>query len=141
MDFLQAHDRVSGLLPTATRLAQLQTACERLQPTVFASCRVVHVSDGLLQVAVPNAALATRLRQQLPKLAASLREKGWPVEEVRLKVQVMAERLPPPPVPKKRELPSGALQSFAELANSLDTDPRNEGLRDALQSLLQRRQA
>ncbi len=139
MDFLQSADKLSTLLPTASRLAQLQQACESLQPLVFASCRVVHLDSGQLHVAVPNAALATRLKQQLPRLAASLREKGWPVEDIRLKVQVMPERLPPPPAPKKRELPDSALASFAELETSLDTDPRNEGLREALRSLLARR--
>ncbi len=139
MDFLQATDKLSALLPTASRLAQLQQACERLQPQVFASSKVVHLDNGLLQIAVPNAALATRLRQQLPRLAASLREKGWPVEDIRLKVQVMPERLPAPPAPKKRELPNAALASFAALETSLDTDPRNEGLREALRSLLARR--
>ncbi len=139
MDFLQSADKLSTLLPTASRLAQLQQACESLQPLVFASCRVVHLDSGQLHVAVPNAALATRLKQQLPRLAASLREKGWPVEDIRLKVQVMPERLPAPPAPKKRELPNAALASFAALETSLDTDPRNEGLREALRSLLARR--
>ncbi len=138
MDFLQAHDRLGALLPTASRLAQLQTVCEILQPQAFAACRVVNVSNGQLQVAVPNAALATRLRQQLPRLLSGLRDKGWPVEEIRLKVQVMPERLPAPPAPKKRDLPRTALQSFAALETSLDTDPRNEGLRSALRALLQR---
>ncbi len=139
LDFLQSSEKVSALLPTASRLAQLQQSCERLQPQVFASCRVVHLDNGLLQIAVPNAALATRLRQQLPRLAAGLRENGWPVEDIRLKVQVMPERLPAPPAPKKRELPVAALASFAALETSLDTDPRNEGLRDALRMLLARR--
>ena len=139
MDFLQSTEKLSALLPAASRLAQLQQACEHLQPLIFPSCRVVHLDKGLLQIAVPNAALATRLKQQLPRLAASLREKGWPVEEIRLKVQVMPERLPAPPAPKKRDLPNAALASFAALENSLDADPRNQGLREALHSLLARR--
>jgi len=139
MDFLQSTDKLSALLPAASRLAQLQQACEHLQPLVFASCRVVHLDNGVLQIAVPNAALATRLKQQLPRLAASLRENGWPVENIRLKVQVMPERLPSPPAPKKRDLPDSALASFAALETALDMDPRNEGLREALRALLKRR--
>lgn len=139
MDFLQSTDKLSALLPAASRLAQLQQACERLQPLVFASCRVLHLDNGQLQVAAPNAALATRLRQQSPRLAAALKENGWPVDDIRLKVQVMPERLPAPPAPRKRELPSAALASFAALETSLDTDPRNEGLREALRILLARR--
>lgn len=139
MDFLQATEKLGALLPTASRLAQLQQACARLQPQVFAACHIVNLDQGLLQIAVPNAALATRLRQQLPRLATGLRENGWPVEDIRLKVQVMPERLPAPPAPKKRELPLSALASFSELENRLDGDPRNESLRGALRQLLARR--
>ena len=138
MDFLQSAEKLGALLPTDSRLAQLQQACARLQPQVFAACHVVNL-DGQLQIAVPNAALATRLRQQLPRLVAGLRENGWPVEEIRLKVQVMPERLPAPPAAAKRPLPTSALNSFADLESSLDSDPRNEALRDALRQLLARR--
>ena len=141
MDFLQSHDRVGSLLPTAARLAQLQQACERLQPGVFANCRVVQLNNGQLQIAVPNAALATRLRQQLPKLMTALREQGWPVEDIRLKVQVMPAQLPEPPRAPKRPLSHAALASFAALEKSLDAEPRNQSLRDALRALLQRRGA
>ena len=139
MDFLRSTDRLGGLLPTASRLAQLQQACERLRPQTLALCRVVHLDKGQLQIAVPNAALATRLRQQLPRLAAGLRENGWPIEDIRLKVQVMPERLPRPPAPKKQDLPNAALASFAELETTLEQDPRNAELRHALRTLLARR--
>lgn len=139
MDFLQSAEKLSAVLPTASRLAQLQQACARLQPQVFATCHVVNLDNGLLQIAVPNAALATRLRQQLPRLVAGLREEAWPVDDIRLKVQVMPARLPPPPTPAKRPLPPSALSSFSELESTLDTDPRNEALRDALRQLLARR--
>ena len=80
---------MAALLPTLGQLAQLQTDCERLLPTLFASCRVLQLREGALQVAVPNAALATRLKQVLPKLQEGLRQKGWPVDAVKLKVQLM----------------------------------------------------
>jgi len=86
---------------------------------------------------VPNAALATRLRQMLPKLQEGLREKGWPVEGIRLKVQL----LPPEPVrpihkPVTHDLPRDAVSSFAALAASLEDSP----LKDALRHLVSRRQ-
>ena len=139
MDFLQSAEKLGALLPTASRLAQLQQACARLQPQAFAACHVVTLDHGQLHIAVPNAALATRLRQQLPRLVAGLRDSGWSVDDIRLKVQVMPERLPVPPAPAKRPLPASALNSFADLESSLDSDPRNEALRDALRQLLARR--
>ncbi len=140
LDFLQSNDRLAALLPTLSQLASLQSDCERLLPTLFASCRVLQLREGALQVAVPNAALATRLKQVLPKLQDGLRQKGWPVDAVKLKVQLM------PAVPasatrpvKHKVLPRNAAGAFAELEQTLEDSPRNAGLRDALKALLSRR--
>ncbi len=135
-EFLQSSDKLAALLPAARRVGQLQADCERLLPTLFSSCRALQIREGQLQVAVPNAALATRLRQVLPKLQQGLREKGWAVDGIKLKVQPMpAEPQRPPTKTMVHELPGGAVNSFAELANALEDSP----LRDALQALVARR--
>ncbi len=136
-EFLQSSDKLAGLLPAARRVGQLQADCERLLPTLFANCRAMQIREGQLQVAVPNAALATRLRQMLPKLQEGLREKGWPLEGIRLKVQLMpAEPQRPVHKPVTHDLPRDAVSSFAALAASLEDSP----LKDALHSLVTRRQ-
>jgi hypothetical protein len=139
-EFLQSSDKLAGLLPAARRVGQLQAECERLLPTLFANCRALQIRDGQLQVAVPNAALATRLRQVLPKLQQGLREQGWPVEGIRLKVQLLPSE-PERPARKveARDLPRTAVDSFAQLANTLGNDPRNTALQQALQALIRRR--
>ena len=93
-----------------------------------------------MHIAVPNAALATRIRQMLPKLQAGLRDKGWPVDGIRIKVQMMSgeDRAPERPA-AQAILPAQAVQAFAELAQSLELSPRNSALLDALQSLVKRR--
>ncbi len=127
---------MAGLLPTLQKMAALQTDAERLLPGIFNACRVIQLQEGQLQVAVPNAALATRLRQMLPKLQAGLREKGWPVEGIRIKVKMMSGENRAPERPAAQAvLPAQAVQAFAELAQSLEASP----LRDALQSLVKRR--
>lgn len=127
---------MAGLLPTLEKMASLQTDAERLLPSVFNACRVLQLQEGQLHIAVPNAALATRLRQMLPKLQAGLRDKGWPVEGIRIKVQMMSGENRAPERPAAQAvLPSQAVQAFAELAQSLEASP----LRDALQSLVKRR--
>lgn len=138
--FLQTSDKLAGLLPAARRVGQLQADCEQLLPTLFASCRALQIREGQLQVAVPNAALATRLRQVLPKLQQGLREKGWPVDGIRLKVQLLPTE-PQRPVRKvgARDLPRSAVSSFEELAASLEQSPGNEALQQALQALIRRR--
>lgn len=139
-EFLQGSDKLAGLLPAARRVGQLQADCERLLPTLFASCRALQIREGQLQVAVPNAALATRLRQVLPKLQQGLREQGWPVEGIRLKVQLLPSE-PERPARKveARDLPRTAMDSFAQLADTLGNDPRNTALQQALQALVRRR--
>jgi hypothetical protein len=71
----------------------------------------------------------------LPKLQQGLREKGWSVEQIRLKVQPMAPETAPVATRQHRELSSGALSSFAALASEIEDSP----LRDAVQALLKRR--
>jgi hypothetical protein len=140
LDFLHSNERLAALLPTLSQLASLQSDCERQLPTLFASCRVLQLRDGALQVAVPNAALATRLKQVLPKLQDGLRQKGWPVEAVKLKVQLMPAVPQPPQRPvRHKALSSEAAGAFAELEQTLEDSPRNAGLRDALKALLARR--
>ena len=134
--FLQGDEVMAGLLPTLEKMAALQADAGRILPGVFNACRVLQLREGQLHIAVPNAALATRIRQMLPKLQAGLREKGWAVDGIRIKVQMMSgeDRLPERhAVPVA--LPTQAVQAFAALAQSLEASP----LRDALQSLVKRR--
>lgn len=131
---------MAGLLPTLEKMAALQSDADRLLPGTPGACRITQLQAGELLIAVPNAALATRLRQMLPKLQAALREKGWPIERIKLKVQMMSgEDRPPDRPPQPVELPPQAVQAFAELAQSLEVSPQNAALREALQSLVQRR--
>lgn len=137
-EFLQSSDKMAGLLPAVRRIGQLQAHCEQLLPTLFASCRVLQIREGQLQIAVPNAALATRLRQMLPKLQEGLREKGWLIDGIRLKMQLLPtepERVVSKPI--GHDLPNDAVGSFAALAETLEDSP----LKDALQHLVERRRA
>ncbi len=138
--FLNADDKLAALLPTARKLVSLQRDTEHLMPVAPGQCQVLQLQEGELVLTVPNAALATRMRHALPRLQTGLREKGWPVEAVKLKVQ------PVPAGPQRagqqsvgRDLPQNAVHSFAALAQSLDQEPRNEALRQALQTLIARR--
>ena len=134
--FLQGDEVMAGLLPTLEKMAALQTDAGQLLPGALATCRILQLREGTLHVAVPNAALATRIRQMLPKLQAGLRAKGWPIDSIRIKVQMMSgeDRLPDRPA-LQTAMPAQAVQAFAELAQSLEASP----LRDALHSLVKRR--
>ena len=99
----------------------------------------MQLADGLLTLSAPNAALATKLKQQCPKLLASLQERGWQINAVRIKVQVRRVVEKAPPV-KQLVLPGKALQAFSTLERNLENSSRNTDLLTALSRLLERHQ-
>src|SRR5687767_13208362 len=94
-DFLRAHDKMATLLPALTRIAALQKECAAILPALFDACSVMQFEAGQLTLSTPNAALATKLKQQLPKLQDALLKRGWQVNAIRIKVQVgkLAEKI------------------------------------------------
>lgn len=136
-DFLQADHKISALLPTAMRMAALQKDCAEVLPAMFDACAVLQFEAGQLVLSTPNAALAARLKQQLPKLQSALSQRGWQVNAVRLKVQVTAS-LEKPVRPKQAILPARAVSALSTLENTLERSPRNAGLLAALDRLVSR---
>jgi hypothetical protein len=137
-DFLRANDRMAALLPTAMRMASLQSDCAAVLPAMFTNCDVLSFQDGVLVLAVPSSAVAARLKQQLPKLQASLQQRGWQLESMRLKVQV-TRALPTQVEMRTLELPPTAVDAFAELGDALPGTPQNEKLIAAIRSLAAKR--
>lgn len=136
-DFLRSNNALSAILPAATRLVTLQKECAAILPGMFVSCEVLHLGEGQLTLRTPNAALASKLKQSLPKLQDQLILRGWQVNAIRIKVQVKAPPVPPPP----RIAPTlsrGAVSAFAELERTLEVSPRNLALKTAIESILRR---
>jgi len=136
-DFLRAHDKMAGIMPTVTRIAALQKDCAETLPAMFDSCSVLSFEADQLVLAIPNAAIASKLKQQLPKLQYSLRKRGWQVIAIRLKVQVFQEIAKPAPS-KKLTLPSRAISAFADLEGTLEDSKTNSALKTALCAMLRR---
>jgi len=136
-EFLRSHDKLAALLPAVTRMAALQKDCAAALPAMFAHCAVLQFEANQLVLSTPNAALAARLKQQLPKLQDELLQRGWQVNAIRLKVQV-AKTLIKSTASKQLMLPAQALSAFAELSEALDDSPRNQTLKAALGSMMQR---
>ncbi|MFZ6756797.1 DciA family protein [Undibacterium sp. Ji50W] len=136
-DFLRSNDRIASLLPTVQRNLALQKDCGAILPPIFETCEVMQVSEGQLTLSAPNAALATKLKQQCPKLQVNLQERGWQINAIRIKVQV--KRVVEKPVAVKQIAFSGkALQAFGQLEQTLEKTSQNADLRAALGRLLQR---
>lgn len=131
------HEKLAALLPAVRRIATLQRECSAILPALFDACSVMQFEAGNLVLSAPNAALATKLKQQLPKLQENLLKRGWQVNAIRIKVQVgkIAEKKVQP---KDLALPPQALTALDSLKNSLEDSPQNEALKKALSAMLSR---
>lgn len=136
-DFLRANDKMAAIMPTVTRLVALQKDCAAILPAMFDSCSVLSFEADQLVLAIPNAAIASKLKQQLPKLQDSLRKRGWQVIAIRLKVQVVQGMAKPEAI-KQLALPSRAISAFADLEGTLEDSPTNSALKAALAAMLGR---
>jgi hypothetical protein len=130
--------QLAHLWPTITNLAALQKECVAALPQLFLYCQVLHLESEQLVVAAPNSALASKLKQQLPKLQAALQKAGWQINAIRIKVQVNPV-LPEVTHEKQCQLSATALLAFNDLEKNLAQSNRNEGLVEALRNLINRR--
>ncbi|WP_394778006.1 DciA family protein [Undibacterium sp.] len=137
VDFLRTNDKIAPLLPTIRRNASLQKDCGAILPAMFDACDVLQLAEGQLTLSTPNAALASRLKQQLPKLQDALQQRGWQINAIRIKVQVRrtVERAAPA---KQALLSNQALKAFDTLGTTLEDTAQNAALISALQNLVQR---
>jgi hypothetical protein len=136
-DYLRVHDKMSSLMPAVTRMAALQKDCAALLPAIFDSCAILQFESGQLVLSVSSSALASKLKQQLPKLQDALVQRGWQVSAIRLKLQPKTV-FEPAGQEKELVLPKRAISALAELNGSLEDSPRNEALKAALAALLNR---
>jgi hypothetical protein len=135
--FLQQSDKLSPLLPTIKRNLSLQKECGNLLPPIFDGCEVLNLADDQLVLSTPNASIASKLKQQLPKLQAHLQQRGWQINAIKIKVQVKRMVEKPAPI-KQAILSSKAISAFASLESNLATTPQNADLKAALERLLRR---
>ena len=136
-EFLRHDDKLAALLPAARRFATLQRDCAAALPAMFDAVGILAFENGQLVLAVPNAALAARLKQQLPKLQETLLKRAWQVTAIRLKVQVRPDEVETAP-PKVATLGKTGASAFAELEKSLENAGADKGLLAAVAGLVRR---
>ena len=137
-DFLRRDDKMAMLLPAIERMAALQKDCAAVLPTMFKYCEILSFDQGALLLSTPNAALAAKLKQQIPKLQETLAKRGWQVSGVKLKVQMtkpaeIKEQM------RALSLTEAAVSAFDELSNTLEETPQNATLIAALRAMVARR--
>lgn len=138
-DFLRRHDRLAPLLPAVQRMAKLQQDCAKVLPTAFSFCEILSFEAGQLVLSTPNASLAAKLKQQLPKLQDALAKKGWQIDNIRLKVQMMRAMTTPPVERRQLVIPEVGVESFAQLSEALEPSKQNATLIAALRALVAHR--
>jgi len=133
------HDtRGAGVLATARVHLQIQHAIAAvLPPALGAVCVVAKLETPRLQLAVPSAAHAAKLRQLAPRIAQALNTQGWNLSEIAVRVQAGMPRpgakTPRPPI-ETQPLGETALGAFEALQENLRPGP----LADAVAKLLAR---
>ncbi|ARP88540.1 DciA family protein [Bordetella genomosp. 9] len=131
------HDaRGAGVLATARLHLQIQRAvAAAVPPALGAVCRVARLEHDRLQLAVPSAAHAAKLRQMAPRIAQALQAGGWNLNEIAVKVQAGlpgAGTKPARPPKEAVPLDETALNAFQALRETLHPGP----LADAVERLL-----
>jgi hypothetical protein len=135
--YLQLSDKIAPLLPTIKRNLSLKKECGNVLPSIFDDCEVLSLADEQLTLATPNAALASKLKQQLPKLQLHLQQRGWQINAIRIKVQVkrvVEKKL----VEKQAILSAPAIHAFHSLEQALEKNPQNIELCAAIERLVNR---
>lgn len=125
-------DDAQGIVAEVRRLAALDRACrEALPPTLGSQASVGSYLDGRLKIYATTGAVAAKLRQIAPRIAAGLRARGVEVTAIDVQVQAgigkSAVREEPP-----RTLPETAVAGLEALRRSMPPSP----LRDAIAHLL-----
>ena len=134
-DYLRGDGPMAALMPTVIRLAALQKDCADALPAMFKQCDILQFEAGQLVLATPNAALAAKLKQQLPQLQADLLGRGWQISAIKLKVQV-TRSLAPIVHTHALALPGKAMEALTELGDALPASPANAALIAALRRLV-----
>jgi len=138
-DFLRRDSRLAALLPGVQRTLEMQRDCLEVLPAAFKFVEILGFDGGNLTLATPNAAVAAKLKQQLPKLQEMLQRKGWQINNIKLKVQMMKGIAPEKPSGEGWKLPGMALDSFADLSDKLAPTDANAPLIEAMRNLVARR--
>lgn len=137
-DFLRRDHKLSALLPAVERMVSLQRDCAAALPAMFVHCDILAFEQGELLLSTPSAALAAKLKQQLPKLQESLMRRGWQINNIRLRVQMMKaaeikEQM------RALSLSPAAVDAFDQLSHTLEPSKQNTELIAALQRMVQKR--
>jgi hypothetical protein len=130
---LAANDAFAPLREGVARLRALETDLSTCLPGYMReNVAAAGVQDGILTLLTPHSALAARLRHLEPKVVGVMRERGWAVDSVKVRIRPIAET--PPPAPKQARISQAGLACLDALRAGLEPSE----LRDALERMVAR---
>jgi len=134
-DFLDTESGIGKLSAQASRLGKLQHIFEQAVPASLArQGRVVNLKPGKLVIHARNGAVAAKIRQLAPSIAALLRNEGVDLNEIQVKVQPLPSNASPRVSKPQIRLGTQQKQGLTLLAERLAQD---SPLRAALKRLIE----
>lgn len=96
---LQVLERSALPIQQTLRTAKLFTEIEQslknfLHQGISPHCHILRLDNEQLELAVPNAALASKLRQLVPSVANHLSQHGYSIKKVNIKVRASLQKTP-----------------------------------------------
>lgn len=134
LEWLGTDQHGAGVLETARQLMAAEALIVQVLPVAMARhIKVAQIDRQRMTISVPGAAHAARLRQIAPTLLKHMRDKGWNINEIILRVYAgMPDTEAKKTQRETRPLDAQALQAFAALRRNVRPGP----LADALERLL-----
>ena len=134
LEWLDRHPEGAHLMQTVRELLQIQAVLAGTLPAALArQIRVARIDGPQIIVMVPGPAHAARLRQLTEAAAARIRDAGWPVERIVVRIDAgMGRTWTQKPRREAEPLGANALESFEDLGRHVAPGP----LADAIGRLL-----
>tara|TARA_S200000501_G_C20849934_1_gene755248 strand:+ start:560 stop:1030 length:471 start_codon:yes stop_codon:yes gene_type:complete len=137
-DYLKSNDKLKLIINKAYKINNLQKNCEKSIPFFLKNCEILQLTEKKLIISVPNASIASRLRQLIPKLKSDLQKKGNEIEEIFLKIKIKTKLSE---INKKinNKLSPNSINYFKDLEKTIEENSENYNLLNAINNLIKRR--
>lgn len=134
LDWLGHHPQGAQLMQTARELLAIQQSlATHLPPALQRQAKVARIDGQAITVMVPGPAHAARLRQMTSQAASHLRDAGWAIDTIVVRIDAsMGRNVTQKPLRETPPMNTQALQAFEALSHSLAPSP----LADAVSRLL-----
>lgn len=120
------------LLNKARTYLKVERLIAAIVPNSIApACKVIHIDQESLQIAVPSPMYASKMRYLVPRLVQELKRQGWCFSCIKIRIQNRLSATKVKNMIERRDLralDTTALDSLRQLKNHLDSGPLSEAV-------------